>query len=43
MSFNSTRPLAIAAVAALAFIYPALILLIIVGAGVAIYLNHFRK
>jgi len=43
LSFNSTRPMAIAAIAALTFIYPALIVLVIAGAGAAIYLNHFRK
>lgn len=43
MSFNSTRPVAIAAIAALTFIYPALVILVIAGAGVSLYLTHFRK
>ena len=43
MSFSSTRPMAIAAVAALTFIYPALVILVIAGAGVSMYLTHFRK
>jgi hypothetical protein len=43
MSFSSTRPVAIAAIAALTFIYPALVTVVIVGAGVAIYLKIFRK
>jgi len=43
LSFSTTRPLAIAAIAALTFMYPVLIILIIAGAVVTLYLNHIRK
>jgi hypothetical protein len=35
--------MAITAVAALTFIYPALVILVIAGVGVFLYLTHFRK
>ncbi len=43
LAFSSTRGVAIAAIAALTFIYPALSIVVIVGAGVAIYFNLSRK
>jgi hypothetical protein len=43
LAFSTTRGVAIAAIAALTFIYPALAIVVIVGAGVAIYLNLSRK
>jgi hypothetical protein len=43
LAFSTTRGLAIAAIAALTFIYPAVAILVIAGAGVAIYFKHFRK
>jgi hypothetical protein len=43
LSFSSTRGMAIAAIAALTYIYPALVILILALVGVSLYLRHFRK
>lgn len=43
LAFSSTRGVAIAAIAALTFIYPAIVILVIAGTGVALYYNHSRK
>jgi len=43
LSFSSTRGMAIAAIAALTFIYPALVIPILALVGVLLYLRHVRK
>jgi hypothetical protein len=43
LAFSSTRGMAIAAIAALTFIYPALVIPILALVGVLLYLRHFRK
>ena len=43
MWFNVTRPMSIAAAAALTFMYPLLLILILVGAGIALWVGYFRK
>ena len=43
MAFSNTRSMAIAAVAALTFIYPRLVILILVLVGAYLYFRHFRK
>jgi hypothetical protein len=42
MLHHSTRGVAIAAFAAVTFIHPATVILVIAGAGVAMYLKYFR-
>lgn len=41
--FNSTRPMSIAAAAALTFIYPQLLVLVLMGTTVAVWHFYFRK
>ena len=41
--FNTTRPMSIAAAAILTFMYPQLLILVLIGAGVALWLRCFRK
>lgn len=41
--FSSTRGMAIAAIAALIFMYPVALVVVLVGAATLIYLHHFRK
>ena len=41
--FNVTRPMSIAAAAVLTFMYPLLLILILVGAGIALWVGYFRK
>lgn len=43
LAFSSTRGMAIAAIAALTFIYPALVIPILALVGVFLHLRHFRK
>jgi hypothetical protein len=43
MWFNATRPMSIAAAAILTFMYPQLLILVLIGAGVALWLRCFRK
>lgn len=43
LSFSSTRGMAIAAIAALTFIYPALVIPILALVGGLLFLRHFRK
>ncbi len=43
MWFNATRPMSIAAAAALTFMYPLLLIVILVGAGAALWVGYFRK
>ncbi len=43
LAFSSTRGMAIAAIAALTFIYPALVIPILALVGVLLYLRHVRK
>lgn len=43
MWFNSTRPMSIAAAAILTFMYPQLLLFVLVGVGVALWLRFGRK
>lgn len=43
LAFSSTRGMAIAAIAALTFIYPALVIPILALVGVFLYLRHVRK
>lgn len=43
MWFNVTRPLSIAAAAALTFIYPQLLIVILIGVGFALWVRYFRK
>ncbi|MGE8450059.1 MAG: hypothetical protein ACN6OP_05410 [Pseudomonadales bacterium] len=43
MWFNVTRPMSIAAAAALTFMYPLLLILILIGAGIALWVGYFRK
>ncbi len=42
LAFSSTRGLAIAAIAALTFIYPVVAILVVAGLGVAIYIKVIR-
>lgn len=41
--FNSTRPMSIAAAAALTFMYPQLLVLVLIGSALAVWLHYFRK
>ena len=43
LSFSSTRGMAIAAIAALTFIYPALVIPILALVGAILFLHHIRK
>jgi hypothetical protein len=43
MWFNATRPLAIAAAAALAFMYPQLLVLVLLGAALAAWYRYSGK
>ena len=41
--FNSTRPMSIAAAAILTFMYPELLVLVLLGSALAVWHHHFRK
>lgn len=41
--FSSTRGMAIAAIAALTFIYPLVVIVVLAGTAAALYLRHLRK
>lgn len=41
--FNVTRPLSIAAAAALTFMYPQLLIGVVIGVGIALWVRYFRK
>ncbi len=43
LSFSSTRGMAIAAIAALTFIFPMALIAVLAGAAIAFYLRFFRK
>lgn len=43
LSFAQTRGIAIAAIAALTFIYPMALLAVLAGVAIAIYLRFLRK
>ena len=41
--FNVTRPMAIAAAAALTFIYPLLLIFVLAGVGLAVWHRYLRQ
>lgn len=41
--FNSTRPMSIAAAAILTFMYPELLVFVLIGSALAVWHHHFRK
>lgn len=41
--FNSTRPMSIAAAAAMTYMYPQLLVLVLIGSALAVWHHYLRK